>query len=311
MQGTRTKVLCTMYKLLELRRPAPSPRVISYMTEGTEFTGIADRLRSIVSAYVIAKEHNRDYYLFHDKDFNLADYLEPADVDWRIEEKEIRRGFNNVAFLWFLQSWPRLNPLRNEYHCYWASSLIDMEVLPPDIQAKYTFSAAFWTLFKMSPGLEQLVNSTMQAANLTENNYLAVHLRFLNFFEAVEERCTDISGTATKGEQDAMLANVNQTLINLHKEYNLRIILFADSNRFLAAPHPDFCTVLPGTVGHVLRHTHNPAIIDKAFTDLMIIARAKVVISIVGEGIYGGGFSMTAASIGHKPFLKVPLIETV
>lgn len=307
MPGTRLQVLCNMYRFAEFRRSAPTPRVISYMTEGTEFTGIADRLRSIVTAYVIAKENNREYYLYHDKDFNLDEYLEPAEVDWRIDKKEIRRGFNNVAFLWFLQTWPKLNPFRKEYHCYWASSLIDMEVLPPDIQSKYTFSSVFWSLFKMTPRLAHLVDSAMQAANLTENNFLAVHLRFLNFFEPVEERCSDINGTANREEQEAMLANVNHTLTKLHKKHNINIVLFADSNRFLSAPHPEFCTILPGTVGHVLRHTHNQEIISKAFVDLLVIAKAKEVISIVGEGIYGGGFSMTAATIGHKPFIKVPL----
>lgn len=277
------------------------------MTEGTEFTGIADRLRSIVTAYVVAKENNREYYIYHDKDFNLDEYLEPAGTDWRIRKKDIRRGLNNVAFLWFLQTWPKLNPWRNEYHCYWASSLIDMGVLPSDIQAKYTFSSAFWSLFKMSQKLKLMVKEAMEAAHLSENNYVAVHLRFMNFFEAVEERSTDSNGTATKEEQENMLAAVNQTLHKIYNEHPLHIVLFADSNRFLESAHPDFCTILPGTVGHVLCHSHNEAIISKAFVDLMVMAKAKTVISIVGKGIYGGGFAMTAASIGHKPFIKVPL----
>lgn len=308
MPGTRINVLCNMYKLFQFSI-APSPRVVTYMTEGTEFTGIADRLRSIVTAYVIARENNREYYLYHDKDFKLDEYLEPAAVDWRIEKKNICRGLNNVAFLWFLQTWPKLNPLRREYHCYWASSLIDMKALPPDIQAKYTFSSAFWTLFKLAPRLEELLNRTMESAGLTEDNYIAVHLRFLNFFEAVEERSLDTEGTATKQEQEIMLSNVNQTLKELHNEYGKKIVLFSDSNRFLTAPHPAFCTILPGTVGHVLRHSHNTAITDKAFVDLLIISRAQAVISITGEGIYGGGFSMTAAAIGAKPFIKVPLVK--
>lgn len=306
MQGARLHMLCNMYSIIDLRTP-PERRIISYMTEGTEFTGIADRLRSIVTAYVIARENNRKYYIYHDKDFKLYDYLEPAGEDWRIDEKEICRGLNNVAFLWCLKTWPKLNPLRKEYHCYWASSLIDLKVLPPGIQEKYTFSSAFWSLFKMSPRLELMVENAMDAANLTENNYVAVHLRFLNFFEAVEEHSTDLNGTASADEQKAMLAAVNLTLRNIYSEYGMRIVLFADSNRFLEATHPDFCTILPGKVGHVLRHTHNESITDKAFVDLMVISKAKAVISITGEGIYGGGFSMTAATIGHKPFIKVPL----
>lgn len=309
LQNVREHMLCDKYRLFEFRLPPKTPRIVVYMTEGTEFTGIADRLRCMVSAYVTAKENGRDFYIFHNKDFVLEKYLEPADTDWRINESQIRRGLNNVSFLWFLKSWPVLNPARREYHYYWGNLLDKDLILPPAIQGKYTFSSAFWSLFKMSSQLERLVNESMSTAGLVENDYVAVHIRFLNFFEAVEERCNAVDGTASKEEQLLMLQRVAKTLDFIYKQYGKRIILFSDSNRFLTSEHADYCTYLPGQVGHVLRNSHNDQIISKAFVDLFIISKAKTVISITGENIYGGGFSWTAAYIGGKPFVKIPLVE--
>ena len=307
LQGVRETMLCNKYKFFEFRRQPKNPRMIVYMTEGTEFTGIADRLRCMVSAYVMAKENGRDFYIFHNKDFELDKYLMPANEDWRIEEEEIRRGLNNVSFLWFLKSWPVLNPKCKEYHFYWGDLLARDLILPPAIQGKYTFSSAFWSLFKLTPCLEGMLNGAMHAAGLIENEYIAVHLRFLNFFEAVEERCEAINGTATKEEQQEMLNRVKKTLEVIYNQHGRKIVLFSDSNRFLNSEHAEYCTILPGQVGHVLRNSHNDNIIAKAFIDLFVISKARSVISITGDNIYGGGFSWTAAYIGGKPFIKVPL----
>ncbi len=45
--------------------PAVKSRLIVYMTEGTEFAGLADRLRTMGSAYIIAAENNRNLYIYH------------------------------------------------------------------------------------------------------------------------------------------------------------------------------------------------------------------------------------------------------
>ena len=307
MIGTRANVICTMYKFFEFRCKAKGSRMVIFMTEGTEFTGLADRIRCVISAYAVAKEYNLPFFVYHDKGFELTKYLEPADIDWRIEKADIRRGLNNVSLLWFKDSWPRLSPTRKEYHWYWSLNLFELGVVPAHIG---TFSSLFWQLFKMSPRLESLVGDALQHLQLEENGYIAVHIRFLNFFEAVEERCDAVNGTATQEEQREMIQRVNDTLETIYQDCRKPIVLFSDSNKFLAAPHPDFTRQLPGHVGHILCCEQQDDVTDKAFVDMMIMSQAERVYSITGPQIYGGGFSRIAAFIGDKPFIQVPLNGT-
>ena len=307
MIGTRAHVICNMYKFFEFRQKARSSRMIIFMTEGTEFTGLADRIRCIVSAYAVAKAYGLPFYIYHDKGFELTKYLQPAQIDWRIEKSDIRRGLNNVSLLWFKDAWPQLKLTRKEYHWYWSLNLFELGVVPSEIG---TFSSNFQSLFKYSPRLESLVADALHFLQMKENDYVAVHIRFLNFFEAVEERCEAVDGTATKEEQAEMIQRVNDTLETIYRESGKPVVLFSDSNKFLAAPHPEFALQLPGEVGHILCHEEHDAVTDKAFVDMMILSKAEKIYSITGPQIYGGGFSRMASFIGDKPFIQVPLSGT-
>ena len=292
------------YKLFELRKRNPA-RVIIYMTENTEFAGLADRLRGFVSGYILAQENSRSFHLYHDKGFNLETYLEPNEVDWRISPADISRGLNRVAFLWFTNHWPNLDQKDKEYHGYGLFNLIPH--LPAEIKHKYTYGGVFNTLFRPTPYLQQLINAAMEAAQLKEGQFIAFHLRFLNFFEPVEMNRTEADVTGTPEQQEQMIENVHATIDRVYRESNCEhVLLFSDSNRFLQAPHPAYIKVLPGTVGHIARHNDAGAITDKAFIDLFIMSKAAQVYSITGSNIYGGAFSRTAAAIGGKEVITIP-----
>ena len=292
------------YKLFELRKRNPA-RVIIYMTEHTEFAGLADRLRGFVSGYILAKENNRSFHLYHDKGFNLETYLEPNEVDWRISPADISRGLNRVAFLWFTNSWPRLEKSKKEYHGYGLFNLIPH--LPEGIKEKYTYGGVFHTLFRPTTYLQQLIDSTMQAAQLQEGQFIAFHLRFLNFFEPVEMNKTEADVTGTPEQQAKMITDIHATIDQVYRASACKhVLLFSDSNRFLQAPHPAYIKVLPGTVGHIARHNDAGTITDKAFIDLFIMSKAAQVYSITGPHIYGGAFSHTAAAIGGKEVITIP-----
>lgn len=296
------------YKLFELKQRNLN-RVIIYMTEHTEFTGLADRLRGFISGYILAQENGRSFHLYHNKGFNLETYLEPNEVDWRISPADICRGLNRVAFLWFTNHWPELPRKDREYHGYGLFNLIPH--LPAEIKDKYTYGGVFNKLFRPTLYLQQLIDRTMQSAGVRENNYIAFHLRFLNFFEPVEpDRCeADVTGTPEQQQQ--MIDAVHATIDRIYRESACKhVLLFSDSNRFLQAPHPDYIKILPGTVGHIARHNDAGAITDKAFIDLFVMSKAAQVYSITGPNIYGGAFSRTAAAIGGKEIITVPCSQT-
>ena len=144
----------------------------------------------------------------------------------------------------------------------------------------------------------------MEACQLREDQFIAVHLRFLDFFEPVEKEAKQATGTPEQQEQ--MIKDIHAALDHLLQESGCEsILLFSDSNRFLQAPHPAYVKVLPGTVGHISRNNGSDAITDKAFTDMFVMGKARHIYRILGEHIYAGGFAQTAAKLAGKPCLDM------
>ena len=279
-------------------------KLIVYMTEGTEYAGLADRLRTFVSAAIIAAENNRHLCIYHDKGFALEQYLKPNDADWRINPSEICRNAAQVECLWFNKTLPKQLSPQKECHAYALYDIIP--TLPEHLKDIYTYERVFNKLFRPTDYLSSIVEQAMQACEISDNAYIAVHLRFLNFYEPVEEHVTQPTGTPEQQKQ--VLIRVHAALKRIHQEAGglLPIVLFSDSNRFLQAPHPDYVKVLPGTVGHIIRHNGTDEITDKTFTDLMVMSKAKRIYRITGKHIYNGGFAQTAADIGGKELIERP-----
>lgn len=283
--------------------PAAKSRLVVYMSEGTEFAGLADRLRTIVSAYIIASENNRNLYIYHDKGFILQKYLLPNEIDWSITPDEICWGLNHVSFLWFCRKLPQLRHPEKEYHAYALFHYL-IPTLRPELQSKYNFSHIFNALFRPSPHLSQLVEHAMSSIGLRENQFIAVHLRFLSFLEPVEEH--DTTATGSPEDQQKVLKAVSAAIEHIyHQSGDQCILLCSDSNRFLQAPHPDYVKILPGEVGHIIKNNGNDAKTDKAFTDLFVMSKASCLYRITGKHIYTGGFARTAADIGGKQLIDL------
>lgn len=270
-------------------------RLIVYMTEGTEYAGLADRLRTFISAAIIATENDRRLCIYHDKGFALEQYLEPNEADWRIKPDEICHDASHVECLWYNKTLPKQLHPQKECHAYALDNIL-LE-LPRQMQGKYTYAEVFHKFFRPTAYLSSMVTQAMQACGIADKAYVAVHLRFLNFFEPVEEHVTQATGTPEQQKQ--VLLRVHAALERIHQESGrLPIVLFADSNRFLQAKHPEYVKILPGTVGHIIRHNAAADIADKAFTDLFVMSKAKSIYRITGKHIYNGGFAKAAAGIG-------------
>ena len=285
------------YNLFDFRRLNPA-RVIIYMSETTEFAGLADRFKTFVNGYILAQENNRSFHIYHDKGFKLEQYLEPNEIDWRIKPADVCWGLNRVRLLWFDQFPLILKKKNKEYHGY--ALFADITPLLTEAQQKkYDFSKVFNTLFRPSAYLKQLVDSAMEASQLCEDQFIAVHIRFLDFFEPVEKEATQASGTPQQQEQ--MIVNIHATLEQIHHESGSRdILLFSDSNRFLQSPHPSYIKILPGTVGHISRNNGINSVTDKAFTDIYVMGKAMRIYRLLGEHIYAGGFAQIAARLAGK-----------
>ncbi len=303
------------YRTLDYE-PRSRNRVIVYMTDKNTTCGLADRLRTMLTAYVLAAESGREFYIYHDKGFKLEDYLQPNQVSWKINPEDISFGLNKVHTIFLLRKYIDLSAWSRECHVYQSCTDVDTDFMPAELAHKYSNHSVFHKLFKISPILRTAAQQEMRELGLRKNGYVAVHIRFLNFFEQVE-----LSGcvTSTATERLEMLKNVSLTLEKIHRETKKKVVLFSDSNTVLQVQYPEYVKVLRGTVGHVSTHNGNADIVKKAFVDMLVMSRARTVYSIVGKNIYeateskyGGqrnGFSKTAAYIGNVPFVRYQISE--
>lgn len=303
----QNSIIRKVYKW-KAKKVATTNRVVVYMTPDTEFSGLADRLRTLISAQFLAEENGRSLAIYHSADFKLEEYLEPNEINWLIKPEDINFGLNHVAFLWYCQEIPELKYKNKEYHMYASANLL--ERLPTEeLQQKYPISKVFWRMFKLSPHTQKIFNDAFSSMNLEEGKYIVCHLRFCNFFELVE-RSEGTKRTITPEEKARMIDDVHYTITKIHEEEgNVPIVLFSDSNTMLNAPHPDFVRTVPGEVGHIRSKKATHATMDKAFIDMLIMSKAAKIYSIRSKDIYGGNYSRFAARIGNIPFKKYDLLS--
>ena len=292
------------YKL-NLFAPAKNENCVIVYMEGDHIAGLADRLRTIRTAYVCAAISNKRFFIYHNvNNFKLEEYLIPHKIDWRINKNEIDFCIKNISFCYNYRTIPTVNHPK-EVHVYTSNGII-AEMNNAESFPLLTDNAVHHLLFKPSSYLEQMLEQVMNENELSENDYIAFHLRFLNFFEPVE-----INGrvTATPEEQLQMMQDVHHVIDKVYQSSGIKnVVIFSDSNRFLNSKHPEYIKHLPGVVGHISKHS-DKQITDKTFIDLFVMSKAKAIYSIRGKNIYGGGFSREAAIIGNKPFIEVPLKE--
>lgn len=284
--------------------PACLPHaVVVHMTNSTNVSGLADRIKCFVTSYIIAKENGYEFKIHHTNGFKLNSYLVPNKIDWSISESQISYGLSNARIAMILYKIPKLSKAIRQWHIYAAQNIIPY--LPNN--KSYSFHEIFWELFKPSRRLENLINSSLSSAlgeNWQSQNFIAVHIRFLDYLEKVENTKTRV--TTSHEDKMKMIYSVISSLNKIHGQHpDSRILIFTDSPSFLKADLPEYISTLDGCIGHISTHRNSQDITDKAFLDLFVIAKSKTVYNIIGPGLYSSQFSEVGALIGNVPFIRI------
>ncbi len=274
--------------------------VLVHMTESSNVSGLADRLKSFVTAYVIAMENGYDLKILHTHGFNLDRYLLPNEINWKISRDNISYGLNKARILMVLYSLPILNKKVKQWHIYGAQNILPF--LPQ--KAAYNWHDVFWKLFTLSPYLKDLLTKSRQIIGIEK--YIAIHVRFLDYLEKVEANDSPIK--TTNRERAKMINSVLATIESLREKHSLPIILFTDSPSF-TKKLPSHIKFLPGNIGHISTRKNDISVADKSFIDLFTMSRAECIYNIVGDGLYPSQFSEIAAYIGNTPYYRINRIR--
>lgn len=289
------------YQLIGFRQVSQNQLIVCMNPENMK-NGLADRLKGIISSYVLAVENNRVFKINHTAGFKLEDYLIPNELDWSIEEIDIAKEINHARVLHnFRYPLPRLKASVAQYH---VSTIFDVL---QDSSLPYNWTELFKKLFRPSPYLKALIdNKKIAILGDKYTEYIAIHTRFLNSLEINEE--SETSHVLPHNERIALICKVISTienLCNLHK--NTRMLIFSDSKSFLNSNFPKNCIPMidNGNIPAHIGFNPNKATIDKAFLDLFIMSEAFLIYSIVGEHMYNSGYSQYAAKVSGNKFTRI------
>lgn len=279
-------------------------RVIVLMTDATVKTGLVDRIRTMLTTYVIAAESGMPFHIYHDAGFDLQNYLIPNEVNWAIDKTEIKYDLNKTSLFFYLRRFRKLDKINKDYHFFQSQILVDY-MLPDSLKGKYSDNSVFHKLFHFHPAVVLEAEKNLEEIGCKCGDYVSLHCRFLNFFQQVE-----VFGntTSTPEQREKMLKAVHATAEKIHKETGKIIILFSDSDSFLQKEHPCFVRVLKGAPGHIVMNSGDADVTMKAFVDLLIMSKGSAVYSLRGDNLYASGYSRCAAvAIGGIPYMCEPI----
>ena len=258
--------------------------------------GLADRFKAIIGAYYIALQNGFDFKIIFYHPFELHYYLNSAgDKNWVASLDDLSYSVKNSRIIAYNGGGkvPKLNKRIKQYHIY---SYIGYDILYTNKVNDYKklWGTLFKQLFKPAP----ILSEALKALNLKENEYISVHLRFVNALEQVEDNQFNY---LTDDEKKQLIQNCLVGIKNIISKYpEKRILVFSDSNIFLNLVKKELpVIVLDGEVGHIsFKNSENIAL--KTFVDFYVMSRSLKVIRILNKSMYATAFSYHAALAGGK-----------
>jgi hypothetical protein len=265
--------------------------------------GLVDRLKGIVSFYQIAQELDYDFKLLFDNPFNLSNFLEPHEVDWKINRDQIKWHPIKSKFLYLMNDF-KTNPLQVIKNCnaqtFYVYSNIDyskstyFSLNEKEHETKWRNS--FNELFKKSQFLETKLNA------IETTTYIAFHLRFTTLMGDFEDTTNKVLSLKQKQELSSNLL----TIINRVKaEKNIKAYVFSDSINFIeyAKKNTDI-SVVEGVPFHMDNFNGDSNLEGhlKTLIDFFMIANSKKVYFLNIKPMYNSRFSKYAAIVGNTNF---------
>ncbi|OKY84733.1 MAG: hypothetical protein BHV69_07640 [Bacteroidales bacterium 52_46] len=263
--------------------------------------GLCDRLWGAVSTYLYCKDNGILFKLFFVVPFDLSEYLLPADINWRIEKKDLcydpriaaplvikclgfeREDNMDVIGKTFLKGTKQLHVYTNAHGL------------------RNRFHEGFNDLFRPSKVLADAINDM-----LTRNgdDYVSISFRFVRLFGDFE----DVNWPVLPDEKsrEAMICRGLAAVEHVKALHpGKKVLVTTDSTTFLnRVKEVKGVFVVEGEIKHVdfSREGKDKLPHLKTFLDLLLISHAKHVYLGINDMVYRSTFAKTASQIGNKPF---------
>lgn len=285
-------------------------KTVVFLCNGfVENGGWADRLKGILSTYLVCKEQSIPFRLLFTYPFNLTDYLVPNAYDWRIFPEDVifEQPYSDILTLEIGEE--------SDYQARKQYELISEQIAGSDAcqihvctNAHFCYRADFAALFnELFRPSEHLLPSIERLKGLLGDDYISLSGRFIN----------SLGDFVDTQQGEPLPANLKQQLIDacldqlerLHSKHpDKRILINSDSITFLSAVQElDYTYVIPGKVLHLdtAPADANYQLYEKTFLDYFMIANASAVYRLETQWMHSSGFPYSAAKIYDKPFHSI------
>lgn len=254
--------------------------------------GLADRLKSVISQYNVAKMNGYQFKLVWDTPFVLSDYLQP-NYDWYCTLNDLEYSVIDTKIISEV-SWRDMSKLKpnKQYHCYRYSG----NVLPRVFNnTGYKWCDLFNELFTPSKKLLDAFNQL----ELECRSYVAVHLRFVNALEEFENTYFN-NHLKTSEERENLIKRCKNAILEIVNENDSQdVYVFSDSKIFLSSLSDlPVKTLDSKNLGHISENSNEDSQL-KTFLDLWVMKNASKVYRIQGPELFlWSYYAVLAATIG-------------
>lgn len=264
-----------------------------------EHPGLSDRYKAIIGCYYIARQNEFDFKIIFEYPFLLNDYLNVNKYDWVADRTDLSYSLKNARIIPYNGGGkvPRLKQSVKQYHVY---SYIGYDILETNRVSDYKriWGELYNDLFKPKGFIVQRIKE----AGFVKDNYIAVHLRFVNALEHFEGNQFNVLSGEKKEALILRCLTGIRTIISENKEFP--VLVFSDSNVFLNRVKELPVHVLDGEIGHI-SFENSRDVITKTFVDFYMISDARRIYVIHAPEMYGTVFSYYAALSGMKDVITV------
>lgn len=281
--------------------------MLVFMVDKDFYTGgMADRFKGAVSAYAWCRQRNIPFRIRYVHPFELADYLSPADYDWRLREGEFTTCLRDARLMYgrgeYARRLVRLD-LDKQLHFY--GNYDNLEFINQKGGTDYTWSGLFKELFRPGEELEACLKERREDIGAP---YISAVYRFQNLLGDFQEY--SFKSLEDDNEREALIVKCLDSLKMLHQKHPDELVLVtSDSETFMArARELDFVRLIPGKVVHIgSRAGESRSVYMKSFIDFYMLSESKKVYGICAGQMYPSEFPMYAAKVNDVPFERIYL----
>lgn len=299
------------YTFVNEEHPSTNRKTVVVVHNGwTESGGLADRLRGIVSVYMLCKDKGLDFRILFTHPFPLEMFLVPNQYDWRMPNHQMT------------YTRPAATPVCLEVgsESYWQAqkqkSFLEKQIDSTDSSQIHVYTNAlfayyehyglsFLELFKPSERLQQAIDKEL---SILGTDFISVSARFMGALGDFED--TMKTGVLPADKKTQLMNACIQQIEALHDEHpQMKVLVNSDSSSFLEQVKKlPYTYAIPGHITHL--DVKGKAVTaediyktyEKTFLDFFMIAHAQSIYRLESRWMRASGFPHAASLIFGRPF---------